>query len=142
MLAAYLGGYDRSPGCVTGRRRRLKAGRQRRDESDSDRRHSGSDEHFGRIGNHGSKKRGREIYRERIGDIPKSVDCFSYDDASCLLEVQLYGPYYAHYEDKLTYFDSKEQENLSYGTLRKRDPASPSTCRQNAAQKWKKRLQE
>ncbi|KAG6513073.1 hypothetical protein ZIOFF_023380 [Zingiber officinale] len=78
----------------------------------------------------GPRQQGRPRWQERLRPlqsdhclpnalIPKSVNCFSYDDASCLLEVRLYGPYYAHYEDELTYFDSKERENLSYGTLRK-----------------------
>ncbi|KAG6514149.1 hypothetical protein ZIOFF_024490 [Zingiber officinale] len=49
--------------------------------------------------------------------IPNFVKCFSYDDASGLLEVRLYGPCYAHYEDELTYFDNEVRGNLSYDTL-------------------------
>ncbi|KAG6468421.1 hypothetical protein ZIOFF_073106 [Zingiber officinale] len=48
------------------------------------------------------------------GLIPESVECFSYDDTSCLLEVRLCGPCYAHYEDGLAHFDSEVRGNLSY----------------------------
>ncbi|XP_072986119.1 uncharacterized protein [Typha latifolia] len=52
------------------------------------------------------------------GLLPKTVESFSLDPATGLLDVKITSPCYAKYDDGLAFFDQVVRGNLSFGALR------------------------